>query len=106
MRTCETREFAWAWLPRPAGYNAYNRGNSTLVDQFGRNECTHLGNEIGFGNFNTFEILYEFNDTNKDKITVLVRWMAEKQRYTLRSCSRGPISTDAIITDKEATQAV
>ena len=97
---------AGAWLPRPAGYNTYNRGKDTLVDQFGRNECTHLGSEIGFGGFNTVEILYEFNDTNKDKITVLVRWMAEKQRYTLRSCSRGPISTDAIITDKEATQAV
>ena len=106
MRTCETRELAGARLPRPAGCNAYNRGNSTLVDQCGRNECTHLGNEIVFGNFNTFEILYEFNNTNKDKVTVLVRWLAEKQRYTLRSCSRGTISTDAIITDKEATQAV
>jgi len=47
----------------------------------------YLGSEIGFGNFNTVEILYEFNDSKKNQITILVRWMAAKQRYTLRPSS-------------------
>ena len=51
MRVCEIRELVGAWLPCPAGYSAYNRGKATLVDQFGRNECTLFGERDWFWEF-------------------------------------------------------